>query len=101
MIKSLEDHFAEQPMERGLVEEHKQRMLAKVRGHRLRELREQLHMTQTQLAERTGISPRQISRIERGDLEEVRLRALRVYLETVGAELSVSAVLGDERIRVS
>ena len=101
MSRTLDEHLAKQPVDRDLVDEHKQRMLAKVRGHRLRELREQLHLTQAQLAERTGISPRQISRIERGDFEDVRLRTLRVYLDTVGAELHVIAVVGDERTRIS
>lgn len=40
MAMTMDDFFAEHPVDRGLVEEHKRRMLAEVGAFRLRELRQ-------------------------------------------------------------
>lgn len=45
-------------------EAHTQRIMAEVRGYRLRELREEAGFTQAQLAERIGVGQRQVSKIE-------------------------------------
>lgn len=100
MSWTLQDHLAEHPVDRECVDEHKRRMLAEARAHRLRELREQIGLTQLQLADLIGIGRRIVSRIEHGDLEDIRLGILRAYIENVGAELSVSSVLDDEHIRI-
>lgn len=57
-------------------------------------------MTRAQLPERIGVGQRQISKIECGELEDVRIRTLRDYMDAVGAELSVSSVRGDKRTRI-
>lgn len=48
-------------------------MLAEVRAYRLRELREQAGFTQAQLVERIGVWQRQVSKIERGDLDSAKI----------------------------
>lgn len=100
MTKSVKDHLAEHPLDRGRVEAHKRRMVAELRGQRLRELREGLGLTQAQLAESIGVGPRLVSRIERGDLDDVRIGTLRAYAAALGADLVVSTVMGDTRTRI-
>ena len=97
----LEDYLAEHPIDRAAVDAEKTRLLAEVRAYRLRELREQAGLTQTELADRIGIGQRQVSKIEHGDLDNTKIGTVRRYLEAVGGELTIEYVLGDSRIQVS
>lgn len=101
MAMSLEDFVAEHPVDRARVDAHKERMLAEVRAYRLRELREQAGLTQAQLAERIGVGQRQVSKIERGDLDNAKIGTIRGYLEAVGGELAVEYVMGEVRVQVA
>ncbi len=101
MAMSLKDVVSEHPVDRGRVEAHKERMLAEVRAYRLRELREEAGLTQAQLAERIGVGQRQVSKIERGDLDSAKIGTIRRYLEAVGGGLAIEYVLGDQRIQVA
>lgn len=98
---SYEELAAKYPVDRSLVESHKTRMLAEVRANHLRELREQAGLTQTQVAERIGVGQRQVSKIERGDLESTRVGTIRSYLEAVGGDLSIEFVVGDLKVKVA
>lgn len=97
----LDALIAQYPVDRARVEMHKRRMLAEVRGHHLRELREHLGLTPAELAVRLGVGHRQVSRIERGDLEDVRVGTLHDYVQAVGAELVVEHVMGDVLTRIA
>lgn len=101
MSMSLKDFLADTPVDRAKVDEHKERMLADVRAHRLRELREAAGLTQQQLADLIGVSQRQVSKIEHGDLENTKVGTIRGYLEAVGGGLSLEFVTGDARIQVA
>lgn len=101
MPMTMEEYLAKHPVEQEQVEAHKRRMLTEVRGHRLRELRENAGLTQEQLAKRIGVGHRQVSRIERGDLEYVRIGTLRDYVQATGAELAVEHAMGDVRTRIA
>lgn len=98
MTVTLEDFLAHHPVDRTLVDSHKQRMMAEVRAYKLREVS---GLTQQQLAARIGVSQRQVSKIERGDLESTKVGTIRGYLEAVGGGLAVEFVRGDSRIRVA
>lgn len=66
---------------------------------RLRQLREELELSQVQLAEKMGISQPAIAAIEaRGD--EIKLSSLKKYVEALGGKLSLNVELptGDRRI---
>lgn len=63
-------------------------MLADVHAYRLRELRKQAGLAQAHLAERTGVLHRQVSKIERGDLDSAKVGTIRKYPEAVGGGLS-------------
>ncbi|WP_347030671.1 helix-turn-helix domain-containing protein [Brevibacterium paucivorans] len=101
MARTLKEFLAEHPVDRDRVEVHKQRMLAEVRAYRLRELREQAGLTQAQLAERIGVGQRQVSKIERGDLDSAKVGTIRNYLEAVGGKLTLEYVMGDQRMQVA
>lgn len=92
---------AKRPVDRAIVDQHKLKMLDQIRAYRLRELREQAGLTQTELAKRIGVGQRQVSKIENGDLENSKLDTIRGYLEAVGGSMIVDYVLGDQRIRVA
>lgn len=101
MTRTLDDLLATRPADEQRVEEHKNKMLAQVRAHRLRELREQAHLTQGQVAERIGVGQRQVSKIENGDLENAKVSTIRGYLEAVGGSLALEFVMGDQRVQVA
>lgn len=97
----VDDFLADHPVNRENVEVHKERMLAEVRAYRLRELREGAGLTQQQLAERIGVSQRQVSKIEAGDLDNAKVGTIRGYLVAVGGGLALEYVTGDARIQVA
>lgn len=76
-----------------LPPERQERILAKSRrmllGLELRELREQLQMTQTQVAEAMGVKQPTVNRMEaRGG--EIKLSTLKRYVEALGGSLEIS-----------
>jgi|GEM_PF-5276262 len=76
-------------------------MLGEVQAYRLRELREQLGLSQAQLAERIGVGQRQVSNVENGNLDSACVGTVRKYMEAVGGELVVEYVAGDSRLQVA
>ncbi|MFG1801968.1 helix-turn-helix domain-containing protein [Micromonospora carbonacea] len=80
-------------------EELRERMLAKVSGAQLAEIRKQLGLTQTQLAEAAGLSQARISQIENG--EHTSLESLRAYVTGLGGHLDVVARIGNTRLDVA
>lgn len=101
MAMRLKDFLAEHPVDRERVEAHKEQMLAEVRAYRLRELREQAGLTQQELADRIGVSQRQVSKIEHGDIDNAKVGTIRGYLEAVGGGLTLEYVNGDDRVQVA
>lgn len=98
---TLNGFIHERLVDRQRVETHKQRMLAEVRAHRLRELRQKAGLTQAELARRIGVGQRRVSKIEHGDLESIRIGTLRRYLEALGRGMSIEYILGDRRVQVA
>jgi predicted XRE-type DNA-binding protein len=101
MAKNLAEKQAERAVDRAAVDRHKRRMLAEVRAHRLRELREQVSMTQTQLADLLEVTQRRVSSIERGQIDRTQVDTLRRYVEALGGELHVDVKLGDETFQIA
>lgn len=62
----------------------------------LAELREDAGLSQRELAKRMGVSQPRVAAIERA--ENVTLDVLWQYVESLGAELEVSAIRGRKRI---
>lgn len=61
----------------------------------LRELRQELELTQQQVAERADMTQSELSRLEsRADL---RVSTLRRYVEALGGELEISVTVGKRK----
>lgn len=101
MSVSLQQLLDRRPVNREEVERIKSHMMTQVRAHQLRELRETRGFTQQQVADIVGVSQRQISKIETGDIENSKLSTIRRYLQAIGSELSLDAVVGDTRVRIA
>jgi predicted transcriptional regulator len=64
----------------------------------LRQMREETEMTQVEMANLLEVTQSALSRMERRD--DNTIDALRRYLEALGGELEIVAVLGTERIKI-
>jgi DNA-binding XRE family transcriptional regulator len=77
----------------------RQEMLASVSGAQLAEIRKQLGLTQTQLAEAAGLSQARISQIENGTATS--LETLRAYVAGLGGHLDIVARIGNIHLNVA
>ena len=77
----------------------REQMLASVSGAQLAEIRQQLGLTQVQLAEATGLTQARISQIENGDA--VSLETLRAYVVGLGGHLDIVARIGNIQLNVA
>ncbi|GIH71491.1 helix-turn-helix domain-containing protein [Sphaerimonospora thailandensis] len=68
-------------------------------GWRLAEMRKRRGLTQTQVAERMGISVARVSQIENGDVSTREV--LDRYVAALGGTLKLVADFGDEQLKVS
>lgn len=101
MAKTLDEMLAKRPVDPAVLTEHRNRMLSEVRAYRLRQLREQLNLTQTDVAALLSVSQKRVSRIERGDIEHAQVDTLRRYAEALGGTLRVEIAIGDEAYQVA
>lgn len=80
------------------IERIQREAIAEVRALTLRQLREEVGKTQAELAELAEVTQSALSRIERR--EDNPIEALRRYVEALGGELEIVAVLGNKRVRL-
>lgn len=76
------------------VAEAHQRNQAYIDAHRLAERRTSLGLTQTDVAERMGVTKSRVSQIERGEVSTVDVIAR--YVQALGGHLQISAVFGND-----
>jgi DNA-binding XRE family transcriptional regulator len=77
----------------------REEMLATVSGAQLADIRKQLGLTQTQLAEAAGLSQARISQIENGSA--TNLETLRAYVAGLGGHLDIVARIGNVHLNVA
>ena len=65
----------------------------------LRTLREATGLTQEELAKRVEITQSQLSKLERR--EDHRISTLRRYIEALGGELEICAIVNGKRIKLA
>jgi DNA-binding XRE family transcriptional regulator len=80
------------------VAEHRARIEAEVRAYRLREVREEQGLTQTELADRMHVKQPTVSELESGKLERAGLSTIKAYVEALGGTVEVVADFGDRRL---
>ena len=83
------------------VSKHIVQATARIRAHRLTELRKELGINQETLARRLGISQSRVSRIERGELDHTEIATLRAFTQALGGELEITVKLGDQRLTLA
>lgn len=76
------------------IAEARKRNQANIDGHRITERRKSLSLTQTDVAERMGVTKSRVSQIERGEVSTID--AISRYVQALGGEIQVSAVFGDD-----
>ena len=89
MAKALDEFLKERPGNPDAQAQQMERMLAEVRAYRLRELREMLAMTQTDVAAVLEISQKPVSDIERGQVDYTKVDTLRRYADALGVTLRI------------
>jgi DNA-binding XRE family transcriptional regulator len=80
------------------VELGKAGLLAKVRAHRLAEMRKRRGLTQRQVAGAMGVTVGRVSQIENGELAGIDV--LDRYVQALGGDLQIVADFGDEQFKV-
>ena len=82
------------PEDEPLIEEQRQRLIARQRAYELVEARKRRGLRQIDIAEMTGVSQARISQIEHGVISEVA--TLAAYVAALGGQLKVVADCGDD-----
>jgi DNA-binding XRE family transcriptional regulator len=77
----------------------REEMLASVSGAQLAEIRKQLGITQTELAETAGLTQARISQIENG--KATSLDTLRAYVAGLGGHLDIVARIGNIHLNIA
>ena len=75
------------------------RVEAEIRELTLRELREGLDVTQAELARAADMTQSEMSRLE--SRADHRVSSLRRYIEALGGEIEITAVIGKRRIKLT
>lgn len=77
----------------------REEMLASVSGTQLAEIRKQLGLTQTELAQTAGLTQARISQIEKG--YATSLDTLRAYVAGLGGHLDIVARIGNIHLNIA
>jgi predicted XRE-type DNA-binding protein len=77
------------------------RTQAYILGHRLAQLRQQVGMSQAEVAAQMGISQPRVSQLERGDVGQLAVDTLSRYIMALGGRLRLAADFGDHAVTVS
>jgi len=96
--KSWTEVREQRPPRENVVAEHRGRLEAEVRAYRLREVREEQGLTQTELADRMHVKQPTVSQLESGLLERAGLSTIKAYVEALGGTVEVVADFGDRRL---
>jgi predicted transcriptional regulator len=75
------------------------RAAAQVREVTLKELRQELNVTQAELAEAAEMTQSELSRLE--SRADHRVSTLRRYVEALGGEVEITAIVGDRRVKLT
>jgi DNA-binding XRE family transcriptional regulator len=90
-FRRLAEQIDSDPERRARVEEHKQAMLA--------ELRQELDLTQTELAEQLNITQRGVSHVEHEP--NPRVGTVSDYVEALGGRLELRAVFEERTVNLA
>lgn len=100
-MTTLEELAARRPPNWDEVERHKARMIAEIRSYKLKELREQLSLTQVEVAESLEVSQNRVSAIESGEINRSQVDTIRRYVEALGGTLKLEVEIGEESFQIA
>ena len=92
---SLEEFRKEFPVDPKRLKRGVQKVLARLDGVKLAELRQAKRLTQAQMAKKLKIDQSNVSRIERGSFDAIEVHTLRRYVEALGGELEIRVKIDD------
>ncbi|GAB3141707.1 XRE family transcriptional regulator [Micromonospora sonneratiae] len=98
MASNWRDVRARAHLDEVKVAAHKDRMLSEVRAARLAEVRKRHNLSQTEVAERMGVSQSRVSAIEKGELPAAEVGTISKYIAALGGKLEIIADFGDEKL---
>jgi predicted XRE-type DNA-binding protein len=81
--------------------EARTRTQAYVLGFRLAQLRQELQLSQAEIAKRMGISQPRVSQLESGDVGQMEVDTLNRYVLALGGRLKLVADFDDHDVNVS
>jgi DNA-binding XRE family transcriptional regulator len=76
------------------VSQARKRNQAYIDGHRLADRRKSMGLSQTDVADRMGVTKSRVSQVERGEVSTVEVIAR--YVQALGGQIQISAVFGDD-----
>lgn len=82
------------------VENARKEMLDEVRAYRLADIRNEQHLSQSDVALRMKVSQPRVSAIERGELGSTELGTLEAYVEALGGKVRIVAQFGDDALTI-
>ena len=94
--RSLAEEFF--PGQAAEVEDGAAALAARNRARTLAEERTRLGLSQTEVAQRMGVSQDQVAGIERADSGTIDVRTLISYIEALGGRLNLTADFGGDRV---
>ncbi|MDK0520936.1 transcriptional regulator [Streptomyces sp. ML-6] len=80
------------------IERGAQRMVAEARAHRLVEMRKQLGLTQSEIADRMHVRQERVSAIERGRTTATEVGTIAAYIAALGGQLEIVANFNGSRV---
>ncbi|MFI1193014.1 type II toxin-antitoxin system RelE/ParE family toxin [Micromonospora sp. NPDC020750] len=98
MVSNRQDVRTRANLDEVKVAEHRDRMISEIRAARLAEVRQRHEMSQTQVAERMGVSQARVSAIEKGELPATEIGTIAKYIAAIGGQLQIVADFGDEKL---
>ena len=97
-FKDLAAPLYADPESRAQIERHKREMEAEIFACKLVDLRQELGISQTDLAERLGMSQAGVSKLERST--DPKLSTMRKLTEALGGTLHIEVRVGDRSIEL-
>ena len=89
------------PLKKGALNKERKATQKYINEFKLSEIRKNLEFTQIEVAEIIGIDQSNVSRIEKGILETVKIETLQAYIEALGGELEIIAKVERTRIKLN
>lgn len=88
-MTTFEEMLAKRPIPQGVLEAKVQKMHEEARLYRLKQMRKENGLTQSDLAKLMGTSQHRVSQIENGKITTAQVGTLQRYIEALGGTLSL------------